>query len=124
MFIEIGSSLENWKIKKYGDVIAEAIYYLVSTDFSSRTIAFGIGGTHYCSNFSKLIVRENYAFGHVCPKYQLDNLSWEMVEQALSKSLPKVQEVVIDWKGVSGHKDKIRVIMENLKNHSILVRRI
>lgn len=124
MFIEIGSSEKEWRNKKYGEIIAETIYYLVSADLKKKKIAFGIGGTHYTPNLSKLIVRENYAFGHICPKYRLEHLGFEIVEQALKKTAPAVDEVVIDWKGVSGNKERIREIIVYLKQKGIPIRKI
>lgn len=86
--------------KEYGKIIAETILFLVTEDIAKnkhkKKVAFGIGGTHYTPSFKKLIVRENYAFGHVCPKYQMEHLNKEMLEQALVKTVPTVEEVVID----------------------------
>lgn len=124
MFIEIGSSEEEWGNKKYGEIIAETIQYLVSADLKKKKVAFGIGGTHYTPNLSKLIVRENYAFGHICPKYQLEHLTFEIAEQALKKTVPAVDEVVIDWKGVSGNKERIREIIVYLKQKGVPIRKI
>lgn len=113
MFIEIGSTEKEWKNPEYGKIIAETIQHLIETKPKQRKVALGIGGTHYCQNFKKLILNENYAFGHVCPKYQLQSLTKEMLEQAIAKTVPKVKEIVIDWKGVSGCKDNLKQILEH-----------
>ena len=128
MFIEIGSSLEQWKKSEYGKVIAKTIVSLVSSDLEKnvekKKIAFGIGGTHYTPSFKKLIQRENYAFGHVCPKYQMEHLTKEMLMQAIEKTVPKVEEVVIEWKGVGSHKEKVRELIVFLEEKKIAVRKI
>jgi D-aminoacyl-tRNA deacylase len=124
MFIEIGSSLNEWQNEQYGAVLAEAIVSLVSSNPPKKKVAFGIGGTHYTPNFKKLIVREDYAFGHICPKYQLEYLSFAMVEQALEKTTPKVEEVVFDWKGCSGHREKVKDTMAKLREKGVNVRKI
>ncbi len=116
-FIEIGSGPEQYGNEQYGKVIAETIYSLVSSpvekNLSKKKIAFGIGGTHYTPNFKKLILRENYAFGHVCPKYQLEHLTLAMIQQALEKTIPAVEEIVVDWKGV-GNKETIKLLLEKV----------
>lgn len=128
MFIEIGSSPEQYANETYGKIIAQTILFLVTDDISKNTekkkIAFGIGGTHYTPSFKKLILKENYAFGHVCPKYQLEHLSKEMLEQALNKTIPLVEEVVIYWKGCGSYKDKVRELILFLEEKRILVRKI
>ncbi len=120
MFIEIGSAENEWKNPEYGKIIAEVIQHLVEKKPKKRKVAIGIGGTHYCSNFKKLIMRENYAFGHVCPKYHLENLTKDMLLQAIKKT-PDAEEIVIDWKGVSGHKDAVNALLENI---SLPIRKI
>lgn len=76
------------------------------------------------SDFKKLILRKNYAFSYVCPKYQLEHLTKEMMQQALDKTIPAIEEVVIDWKGVGGHKEKVREIIAFLEQKGISVRKI
>lgn len=128
MFIEIGSSAEQYQNETYGKIIAETIQFLVTHALEKnpqkKKVAFGIGGTHYTPNFKKLILKENYAFGHVCPKYQLEHLTWEMVEQALEKTVPKVDEVVFDWKGCGSFKEKLHLFIEKLQKNGIVVRKI
>jgi D-aminoacyl-tRNA deacylase len=124
MFIEIGSAMDSWKNPTFGKIIAEAIVALVSKEIEKKKVAFGIGGTHYTTNFKKLILRENYAFGHVCPKYQLEHLSFAMVMQALEKTVPAVEEVVFDWKGCNKFREKVRDIWAKLEEKGISVRKI
>lgn len=128
MFIEIGSSQEQYKNKEYGKIIAETILYLVTENIEKnrhkKKVVFGIGGTHYTPSFKKLILNENYAFGHVCPKYQMEHLTKEMLQQALEKTVPAVEEVVIDWKGVGSYKDKVRELILFLEEKKIAVKKI
>ncbi len=127
LFIEIGSNAEQYANERYGKAIAETLFHLVSLTVElnkhHKKIAFGIGGTHYTPNFKKLILLENYAFGHVCPKYQLEHLTVEMIQQAIENTVPAVEEIVIDWKGV-GNKDKVRDLMVFLEEKNIPSRKI
>jgi D-aminoacyl-tRNA deacylase len=121
LFIEIGSTEKEWNNPEHGKIIAEVIQHLVENKPAKRKVAIGIGGTHYCPAFKKLILQENYAFGHICPKYQLQNLTKEMLQRAIDKTFPKPEEIIIDWKGISGHKDTVKALLENI---SLPIRKI
>ncbi len=94
VFVEIGSSEENWRDKKAGEVVAEVIQSLL--DLKPKKKAVGIGGGHYCPKFTELALKTEIAVGHVLPKYV------EITEEAIKKALEKnsgVDLVVMDWKG-------------------------
>ena len=62
-------------------------------------IAIGIGGNHYASKFTKILFNEDIAFGHIMPKY---NFNEEMIEEMISKTIPKPEIALIDWNGLNG----------------------
>ncbi len=107
MFIEIGSSEEQWSNKEAGKIIAEVIYHLVTAEIPDYKTAFGIGGQHTTTNFKKIVLKTDIALGHACPKYNLENLDEEMLEQALTKSTSSANIVILDWKGLKENKQKI-----------------
>ncbi|MFP4400979.1 MAG: D-aminoacyl-tRNA deacylase [Candidatus Woesearchaeota archaeon] len=111
MFIEIGSLENEWKNQIAGDLIAETIMHLIENAksiISKKNItAIGIGGTHTMSNFKKIILNENIAFSHVCPKYALENLNEENLKSALSQSTRPAEIIIFDWKGLGKEKDRI-----------------
>lgn len=126
-FIEIGSSEEQWKNKEYGEVIAKTIINILknknnnpahppppSSSEKGVKVVFGIGGPHYCSNFNKVLLRTDIAVGHVCPKYQLENLDKEMILQAISRTKEKVDFVLLDWKGLGKEKQRIVDMLNEL----------
>jgi len=113
MFIEIGSSKEHWGDRKAGEIIAHTIMKLVDgNDLQNQKVAVGIGGTHYCYNFNKVVERTDIAIGHVCPKHSLEDFSEEMLKQAISQTKEVVDLILIDWKGLGGEKEKIKSIVE------------
>ncbi len=114
MFIEIGSSLEQWQNKKAGQIIAKTILHILTEKIPNYKIAFGIGGLHHTPIFKKVMLNTEYSFGHVCPKYQLDNLDKEMLKQALDKTKEKVDLIVIDWKGLGQYKERIINLLKEL----------
>lgn len=114
LFIEIGSTAEEWKDEKAAEIIAKTILYIVAAQPEKAPVAFGIGGPHYLPNFVKLIERQNIALGHVCPKYHLDTLDKEMVAQALEKTTPTVDEVILEWKGLGKEKERIIALLKEM----------
>jgi hypothetical protein len=44
-----------------------------------------------------------------------------MLQSAIDKTVPKPEEIVIDWKGISGHKDTVKALLENI---SLPIRKI
>jgi D-aminoacyl-tRNA deacylase len=104
VFIELGSSPTDWKNELGAKVIAETV--VESTlDRVGDKIVIGIGGGHYAPDFTKLTLRERYAFGHICPKHHLENLNYALFSQMIRKS--RASEIMLDWKGLKEHKEKI-----------------
>ena len=104
VFIEIGSSIIEWKNNFLGKLIAEIVINSTLIE-NNDTIAIGVGGIHYANNFTKFVIRENYSIGHICPEYNLENLDFELLEQMISKSGAKL--IVLDWKGLKKFKQKV-----------------
>jgi D-aminoacyl-tRNA deacylase len=114
VFIELGSSEEQWSNAIAAQAVAETIAKATSLDCNSAVIpAIGVGGTHYCSEFSKLVLRKPFAFSHICPEYALQNFNEALLQQAVACSLEKPQLVVIDWKGLGKQKEKILSLFSN-----------
>lgn len=114
MFIEIGSSEEQWEDEQAAEIIAETIEHLLNNKPPKYRIAFGIGGLHHTPTFKKVMLNTDIAFGHVCPKYNLENLNKEMIKQALERTMEKVDLVVLDWKGLGQYKEKVTSLLKEL----------
>jgi len=114
VFIEIGSSEKEWGIKRAGEINAAVIKHLVSLDLKKGRTAVGIGGPHHTPNFRKIQLNTNIAIGHVCPMYNLENLDATMLRQALDKTFPPADLVIIDWKGLKSHKEKVKAVCEEV----------
>jgi D-aminoacyl-tRNA deacylase len=114
MFVELGSSPEQWKDVKAAEVVADAAVAAVS-DFHRCSVALGIGGPHYNKKFTKMALINQRAFGHMIPKYALAEIDTEIIKQCIEKTLEPVDSVVLDWKGIKGeHKPKIVSALELL----------
>ncbi len=113
-FIEIGSSISEWQNKKAGELIANTIVELLEMKIPECKTAVGIGGLHHMPSFKKIILGDEIAIGHCCPKYNLENLDKEMLAQAMNKTVPKAELVIVDWKGVGSYKEKIKEMLEGI----------
>ena len=115
MFIEIGSSMKQWENKDAADTIAATIVHITMTEPPKFKAAFGIGGLHTTPNFKKVMLKTDFAVGHVCPKYMLEKLDGDMIVQAMTRNHPSVSEIaVIDWKGLGTEKERIINILKEL----------
>ncbi len=111
-FVEFGGNPDSLTDLKYINVLAKSIidfinYYITKGNTIQNnkegskpiSIALGIGGSHYASKFTKLAFSKNYAFSHIMPKYYIGNIS--MLDQAISRSIPKPNIAVIEWKSLN-----------------------
>jgi D-aminoacyl-tRNA deacylase len=114
MFIEIGSSEKEWDQPKPAKVIAEVIQHIVSFKPTVCRTAVGIGGPHHTPSFKKIQLDSDVAIGHVCPKYMLEVLDKELIQQALEKTVPKADLIILDWKGLGEFKQQVSNMCEEL----------
>lgn len=117
MFIEIGSSPNEWDIPEAGIMISETLIHLIDNYNQIKEkkyiAAFGIGGTHTCSNFHKIIIHDDkIALAHICPKYMLDNLTEENIKQAMNTTMNPCNLIILDWKGLGQNKNRILELLE------------
>ena len=119
MFIEIGSSKDEWEIPEAGRIISDTIIHLIENSDeilnSNTTTAIGIGGTHTCQSFMKITLHnDDIAISHVCPKYALNDLNRDMILQSMEKSMKPASLAILDWKGLGEHKERIINILDEL----------
>lgn len=113
-FVELGSSPKQWVDVEAAKVVADAAVAAVC-ECSNCSVAVGIGGPHYNKKFTKLALNNERAFGHMIPKYALESVDVETIQQCIERTLEPVDSVVLDWKGIKGeHKPKIVSAVESL----------
>ncbi|MBT4870340.1 MAG: D-tyrosyl-tRNA(Tyr) deacylase [Candidatus Diapherotrites archaeon] len=108
-FIELGSSEDEWKQEASAEIIANVVTKNTNKE-NNDVIAIGIGGGHYAPDFTKLAIRKNYSFGHICPMYMLEKLDSNLLTQMIEKT--GATEIIIDWKGLKNHKEKVIALCE------------
>ena len=116
MFAELGSSIKQWNDLKAAEVVAHAAIKAISKFGDSQvTTVLGIGGPHYNVRFTRMMLENGIAFGHIIPKYAIPCIDVEILRQCIEKTLEKVEYAVLDWKGIKGeYKSKLVEMLKNL----------
>lgn len=83
-------------------------------DEKKYEVAVGIGGPHYCNTFNAFQLNTRVAVGHICPKYALEHLDAEMLQQAWGGTVPKPDFFLLDWKGLGKEKSNVLEILKTL----------
>lgn len=111
LFLEIGSTEDEWKDRRAGFVVAKALHEAIKTFEPSpyNEIAVGIGGPHYCPNFNKMQLNSNIAISHIISQYNIP-FTREAVLEAIKKTYEEVDFVVLDWKGLGGAEERKALI--------------
>jgi len=117
LFIEIGSSEEEWSNKKTAKLVCECLIQTIQNvsekaKVEESEIAIGLGGNHYPQKFNNLILTSNIAFASIASKHNLRFISNEMLEQMKGKSIEKVTSIYIDKKGMGSEKDRILSLLK------------
>ena len=88
MFVESGSTEEEWTDERALEAVAEAIVASLEPERTEK-VAIGVGAGHYAPDFTRLALEKNVAFGHMAAKYVADLLDEEMFRQMVEKTTPK-----------------------------------
>ena len=101
MFIEIGSTPEEWSDTTAQEAMAAAVLRTVKDYLDgglerlSCRRAVGVGGTHYPDKHTRLQLEGRYCYGHIFAKYTFQNLDRELLLQAVKKSVEPVEAIVV-----------------------------
>ena len=111
IFMELGSSKQEWIIKEAGEFVANAIVnavfkYLDFKKEKTQQIGLGFGGTHYAPNFNRLITNNNIALSFICPKYYIQELNEKLIKMMINNTLEKIDYFIVDWKGTNSQDKK------------------
>lgn len=114
VFVEIGSSEEEWKNPKAAEIVAEAV--MDSIDERKLYPSYvGAGGGHYAPFFTKLMLESEEAFGHILPKYQAANVGADTLRQAKEKNVEKVDTLIYEHKSFrAGERDRLFALAKEI----------
>ncbi len=98
IFVEIGTEEAEWSDEEAGKAVARAIMQSLEEVKNNKAneVFFGVGGGHYPTKFTKIILESDLAVGHIAPKYVIDSMDEQMFKQAIEKNVEKVSRVLIE----------------------------
>lgn len=101
VFVEIGSSHNEWNDSVNHAIVGTAVYELVLSykKLPECVSVIGVGGGHYPRKHTELALTTNKCYGHILPKYALQYLSEEILEMMFKRTVLPPQEVLIEKKG-------------------------
>jgi len=101
VFVEIGSSLNEWSDTVNHAVIGESVVKFIEhrENLPECTSTIGIGGGHYPRKHTELALTSDTCFGHILPKYGLPHLSTEVLENMYNRSALRPVQIVVEKKG-------------------------
>ena len=110
LYVEIGSTENEWKDTDAGEVVAKAI---LAVSFGKVQVAIGFGGGHYAIRQTGILLETAISFGHNFPKYQLNFVDETLIMQAVKKS--NADFAYFDRKSMkSGDRNRISAILKKL----------
>lgn len=110
-FIEIGSSVEEWSDAVNHSIVGEAVVEFLENPDNQCVPVIGFGGTHYPRKHTDLAFEKKYCYGHIMPRYALQYLGRDLVEQMINRSSIKPVLIVIEKKSTRNeHREFIKSI--------------
>jgi len=114
MFVELGSSMEQWNDLKAAEAVAHAAMAAVSKE-STYPVVLGVGGPHYNERFTRIALTTPKAFGHIISKHAIPKLDAEVIKQCVQRTVEKVELAVFDWKSMRAvDRGKIIAVLKEL----------
>jgi D-aminoacyl-tRNA deacylase len=111
LFIEIGSSIEEWNDINAITIVCDTLMNTLKDLKKSKKVGIGLGGTHYPSKFNRLLIEQEYALGHIMPKYALPFIDHSIIDEMINKSIESIDYIILDWKGLGREKEKIKSLL-------------
>jgi len=126
VFIEIGSTKQQWGLTKPAAVIVTTLLELFQSKYHEddfihgHPIVIGIGGGHYAPRFTDVALHKQVAFGHMIPTYQVDPDCFDLsvIQQAM-KATPGCTGVYIHKK--SFKKSQVTTLKHLLQDADISI---
>lgn len=111
VFIEIGSTENEWVNRKAGFIIAKTISETIKNfkENPYNEVAIAIGGEHYCLNFNKIQLKSNVAISHIIPTYVFP-LTEEMIKEAIKKTEEEIDFALLDWKNLGKPEQRKQIL--------------
>jgi D-aminoacyl-tRNA deacylase len=117
MFVEIGSSEQEWQDSRAVDAVAKSVLGLLETQVTDYKACVGFGGGHYSDRFTRRSLEENLAFGHIIPSFKFDELNPDVIQQIIDKTIG-CKTAVLDQRS-QGKQEERAPILQVLEQNKI-----
>ncbi|MCG3253026.1 MAG: hypothetical protein KAX09_04195 [Candidatus Heimdallarchaeota archaeon] len=120
IFVEVGSTEVEYKNEKAILAVVKTIMNIClnkEEDVIRPSICFG--GGHYATRFDELMEITPVAVGHILPKYRKANLTTQIVEQMIEKTVEKVKWAIIDRSSLNA--EQIQIIKDGCSKFGVEV---
>jgi len=121
VFVEIGSSEEEWKDPRNHEVLAKAVASFEEFRCSAPP-AIWVGGPHYASRATRRCLGGEACFGHIAPKYALEHIDEELLTQMVERSAEKPEIAYVEKKSMKS--EKRREVISVLESLSLKVKTV
>lgn len=113
LFVEVGSSIDEWKDVRACTITAEAVLTSIDKPIHG-TPCIGFGGPHYAPTFTKKVIEDEYAAGHIFSKYVVHEVDINIIMEAVQKTM-NANIALLDWKGMKGmERQRIKNLLEKI----------
>lgn len=114
IFIEIGSTEREWNNIDIASIVCKSIITIISNPLHhKKNIAIGLGGNHYGSKFTSLLLNSDIALSHISSKYNLGSINESLLNQMITKCYEKTTHIIIDSKGLGKERQRILNLINN-----------
>lgn len=123
VFIEIGSTINEWTDPANHAVLGEAVSCLLQAypRIPECAPVIGIGGGHYARKHTEISMAEKTCYGHIASKHALDHLDIELLQAMILRTKERVKGVVIEKK--STRREHRLLVEEFLKSTTDIILR-
>ena len=120
IFVEVGSTEVEYQNMKAISAVARTIMSLcLDKPLTNIIPCVCFGGGHYTTRFNELMELTNVSIGHILPKYQRENLTVNIVEQMIDKTIEKVKWAIIDRSSLNA--EQIQTIKDGSSTRGVEV---
>ncbi len=89
LFVEIGSTIDEWQDDAAGELVAGAVLDALSMDNDTLNDVIrliGLGGTHYAARQTDISLDSKGAFGHIAHTREIAGITAESIEHMIEKT--------------------------------------
>jgi len=120
IFVEVGSTETEYQNEKAILAVAKTIMNIcLSNEEEEIKPSICFGGGHYATRFNELMEITPVAIGHILPKYRKQNLTTQIVEQMIEKTVEKVKWALIDRSSLNA--EQIQIIKDGCSKYGVEV---